>query len=58
MKLTDFIYHLPEELIAQEPALNRDESRLLVLHRNGAGSEHRLFKDLGDYLRPGDTLVI
>jgi len=58
MKITDFIYHLPEELIAQEPAPRRDESRLLVLPRNDGAPGHRLFKDLVDYLRPGDTLVI
>ncbi len=58
MKITDFMYHLPEELIAQEPAPRRDESRLLVLPGNDGAPEHRLFKDLVDYLRPGDTLVI
>ena len=58
MKITDYEYHLPEELIAQEPAPQRDESRLLVLPRKEGEPEHRLFKDIAEYLRPGDTLVI
>ncbi|KJS11071.1 MAG: S-adenosylmethionine tRNA ribosyltransferase [Peptococcaceae bacterium BRH_c8a] len=58
MKITDFEYHLPEELIAQEPAPRRDESRLLVLSRKGGEPEHRLFRDIAEYLRPGDTVVI
>lgn len=58
MELLDFDYYLPEELIAQEPINRRDTSRLMVLPLSGASPEHRLFKDLVDYLRPGDTLVI
>lgn len=58
MKVTDFDYFLPEELIAQEPAHQRDESRLLVLSLADNNIEHRHFKDLTEYLRPGDTLVL
>ncbi len=51
-----FDYDLPARLIAQTPAQRRDESRLLVVHRAGRRIEHRHFRELGDYLRPGDTL--
>ncbi len=57
MKTTDLDYTLPEELIAQTPVEPRDSSRLLVLHRNDGRLEHRIFRDIGDYLRPGDVLV-
>ena len=60
MKLhtSDFDYHLPPELIAQTPAEPRDSSRLLVLARGNAdGIEHRSFRNLTDYLRPGDLMV-
>ena len=52
-----FDYALPERLIAQTPAARRDASRLLVVHRAEHRIEHRVFSDLGDYLRPGDTLL-
>ncbi|MCL6634293.1 MAG: tRNA preQ1(34) S-adenosylmethionine ribosyltransferase-isomerase QueA [Peptococcaceae bacterium] len=58
MKLSDFDYFLPEELIAQEPAEKRDESRLLVVRLDRDEFEHRRFKDLVEYLNPGDALVI
>jgi S-adenosylmethionine:tRNA ribosyltransferase-isomerase len=51
-----FDYHLPERLIAQTPAAHRDESRLLVVHRAERRVEHRHFRDLPEYLRPGDCL--
>jgi S-adenosylmethionine:tRNA ribosyltransferase-isomerase len=57
MKTEAFDYNLPRELIAQHPLANRDESRLLVLHRDTGQIEHRRFKDLGEYLRRGDILV-
>ena len=57
MKVSDFNYDLPEELIAQTPILKRDESRLLVLDINAKTIEHRIFKDIIDYLKPGDVLV-
>ena len=57
MKTTDLDYTLPEELIAQTPIEPRDSSRLLVLHREDGQLEHRIFRDIGDYLRPGDLLV-
>ena len=57
MKLSDFDYYLPEELIAQHPCAKRDESRLLVLHKNTGEIEHRHFYDLIEYLHPGDVLV-
>lgn len=57
MKLTDFDFELPEELIAQHPADKRDESRLLILHKNTGEIEHKHFFDIIDYLKPGDVLV-
>jgi S-adenosylmethionine:tRNA ribosyltransferase-isomerase len=57
MQLSDFDYHLPEELIAQHPANVRDQSRLLVLGRETGAVSHRRFYDLPSYLVPGDTLV-
>ncbi|NWG34693.1 MAG: tRNA preQ1(34) S-adenosylmethionine ribosyltransferase-isomerase QueA [Chloroflexi bacterium] len=58
MKTSDFDYHLPESLIAQTPVEPRDSSRLLVLNRDTGTLEHRLFRDVGDYLRPNDLLVL
>lgn len=51
-----FDYELPDRLVAQTPAARRDASRLLVVHRDTHRLEHRVFADIGDYLRPGDTL--
>src|SRR5438309_9572822 len=56
-KIRDFDYELPQELIAQTPIEPRDASRLLVVHRDTGTFEHRHFRDIGDYLRPGDLLV-
>ena len=58
MKLEDFDYYLPEELIAQTPLVKRDESRLLVLDKETGEVEHKKFYDIIDYLTPGDTLVL
>lgn len=57
MKVSDFNYHLPEELIAQVPIQNRDQSRLMVLDREKKTIEDKIFKDILDYLKPGDCLV-
>ncbi len=57
MKLSQFKYALPEELVALHPASNRDESRLMVLDKNTGAIEHRLFKDIKDYFDDGDVLV-
>ena len=57
MKVSDFDYELPEELIAQTPIEKRDESRLMVLDREKQTIEHRKFKDIIEYLKPGDVLV-
>ena len=57
MKVTDFDYNLPEELIAQVPIKNRDESRLMVLDKETGSIEHKQFKDIIEYLNPGDCLV-
>jgi S-adenosylmethionine:tRNA ribosyltransferase-isomerase len=54
----EFDFHLPHELIAQTPAPHRDQSRLLVLNRDSGHTVHRQFRDLLDYLRPGDVLVL
>lgn len=58
MKLSDFMYELPEERIAQTPVEPRDHSRLMVLHRDTGEIEHRHFYDIVDYLNSGDALVI
>src|SRR5437764_8285931 len=58
MKLSDFDYELPEELIAQEPPPERDGARMLVLHRAGQRWEDRAFRDLPAYLGQGDCLVL
>ena len=57
MKVTDFDYELPEELIAQTPIKKRDESRLMILNRKNQTIEHKIFRDIIDYLKPGDVLV-
>ena len=57
MKLSKFKYNLPEELIALHPTKNRDESRLMVLHRNTGKIEHRIFKDIVDYFTDDDVMV-
>ncbi len=58
MRLADFDYTLPPELIAQRPVSPRDASRLLVLDRATGRITHRGFNEIGDYLRPGDVLVV
>ncbi len=58
MKTSDFVYALPEELIAQTPIEPRDHSRLLAVGRLDGAPEHRHFYDLPGYLRPGDILVV
>ena len=58
MKVSDFNYELPEELIAQHPYDKRDEARLMVLDKDTQTIEHKVFKDIIDYLEPGDCLVI
>lgn len=57
MKLSEFDYYLPEELIAQVPLQNRSTSRLMVLNREKEEIEHKHFYDIIDYLQPGDVLV-
>ena len=57
MKVSDFNYNLPEELIAQVPIKKRDESRLMVLDKKSKTIEHKHFYDILDYLEPGDCLV-
>lgn len=57
-KLSDFYYDLPEELIAQDPLQKRSDSRLMVLNRESGSIEHRHFRDITEYLNPGDCLVI
>ena len=58
MDLKDFNYDLPEELIAQDPLQDRSSSRLMVLHKDTVRIEHKIFRDIIDYLNPGDCLVI
>lgn len=58
MKTSDFYYDLPENLIAQKPMENRTQSRLLLVNREEHTVEHRHFRDIIDYLKPGDALVL
>lgn len=58
MKTSDFYFDLPEELIAQEPLADRASSRLMVVHKDSGKREHRHFRDIKEYLRAGDCLVI
>lgn len=58
MKLSEFKFDLPQELIASHPPRYRDESRMMVLHRDGQRIEHRMFKDILDYFTEGDTFVV
>lgn len=58
MKTSDFYYNLPEELIAQHPIKNREESKLLILDKETGNIEHKKFKDIIDYLYEGDCLVL
>ena len=58
MRTADFHYHLPPELIAQQPAPNRDRSRLLVVHRADHRTEHSKFQDIIKFFQPGDVLVL
>ena len=58
MKVSEFNYELPESLIAQHPIEKRDESRLMVLSKENKTIEHKVFKEVIEYLNPGDCLVI
>ncbi len=58
LKKSDYYYHLPEELIAQDPLLDRSSSRLMVLSKQDGNVEHKHFYDVIDYLNPGDCLVL
>lgn len=58
MKTSDFFYELPQELIAQTPVEPRNSSRLMVLNKENGNVEHKIFKDLTEYLKPGDCLIL
>jgi len=58
MKLSNFNFNLPEELLAEFPAENTDESRLMVVHRKTGEIEHKMFKDIIDYFDDGDVMVL
>lgn len=58
LKKSDFHFQLPPELIAQTPIKRRDESRLLIVNRNSENIEHKNFKDILNYINPGDTIVL
>ncbi|MFY8188189.1 MAG: tRNA preQ1(34) S-adenosylmethionine ribosyltransferase-isomerase QueA [Flavobacterium sp.] len=58
MKLSNFSFHLPDELLAEYPAENRDESRLMVVNRKEKTIEHKLFKDIIDYFDDGDVMIM
>lgn len=57
MKLSQFSYNLPEELIALHPSENRDESRLMVFHKKTGEIEHKMFKDVKDYFDDKDLMI-
>ena len=58
LKTSDFYFDLPEELIAQDPLPDRSSSRLLMLDKNSGKTKHETFKNVIDYLNPGDCLVL
>lgn len=58
LKLSDFVFHLPESLIAQKPSLRRDRSRLMLFNHKTEEVRHTFFSDIRDYLVPGDVLVL
>jgi S-adenosylmethionine:tRNA ribosyltransferase-isomerase len=58
LKVSDFDFYLPEELIAQHPLQNRDEARLMVVDKNSGNIEHKVFRDIAEYLEEGDCLVL
>ena len=58
LKKSDFYFDLPQELIAQDPLEDRSSSRLLVLDKNTGELSHHIFRDIIDYLHPGDCLVL
>lgn len=58
MKLSHFQFNLPKELLAEYPAENRDESRLMVINREKKTIEHKMFKDVIDYFDEGDVLIL
>ena len=58
LKTSDYYFDLPQELIAQDPLEDRTSSRLLVMDKNTGKTEHRVFSDIKEYLRPRDTLVL
>lgn len=58
MNISDFNYDLPQDLIAQTPIDKRDESKLMILDKNNGNIKHEVFKNIIDYLNPGDTLVL
>ena len=58
MDVKDFYYDLPQELIAQDPLEDRSSSRLMVLDKKTGDIEHKIFRDVVDYLQPGDCLVL
>src|SRR6201992_4478827 len=58
MKLSQFKFNLPESLVAHPPSQARDESRLMVLHKDSGKIEHKIFKDVLDYFDDGDVMII
>src|ERR1039457_6888024 len=58
MKLSQFKFNLPDNLIATHPAKNRDEARMMVLHRKTGKIEHKIFKDILKYFDDGDVMIL
>ena len=57
MKLSQFRFNLPKELIAEKPVRNRDEARMMVVHRDSGEIEHRVFKEFINYVDEGDVVI-
>ena len=58
MKLSQFKFNLPKDLLAEYPAKNREDARLMVIHRQTKKIEHKKFKDIINYFEPDDTMVV
>ena len=58
LKLSHFDFNLPQELLATEPIINRDDSKMMVVHKDSGKIEHRMFKDILDYFEEDDVLIL
>ena len=58
LKLSQFHFKLPEELLATDPLINRDEARMMVVHKNTGKIEHKVFKDILEYFQEDDVMIL